>query len=619
MNILARFKTYLSMLSIALIIGFTTSCGNDDDAPDGPDAPTVTSITSFAPTSGFVGTSVTITGTGFSSTLANNTVRFGSVTATVTAATATSLTVTVPEGATTNPITVLVTEGGVTRTAASVSNFQVTIASKPIKEIEGTTNQIFTSTITGNQTWSKDTIYVLKNFVRVGGDNGSGDNAQTTATLTIEPGTIIFGDRETKGSLIVQRGSKIIAQGTAEEPIIFTSERPVGQREPGDWGGVVICGYADNNQDDKLFELEGGYGAFSGGKANIRNNDDSGIFEYVRIEYAGVAINPNQEINSLTMGAVGSGTKIDYVQCSFGLDDSFEWFGGTVNSKYLIAYRGLDDDLDVDFGYSGNVQYALCIRGAGLSDQSGSNGFEVDNQAQGADIAPYTSGTFSNISIIGPKANRETTIDVQFQSAAHLRRSNRLKIHNSFFTGYPNGILIDGPVTVDHATEGELVLKNNILAGVDNWGGNGFGSAGTIFGTGTPANGANHPNAPRGRRVSASGTALSGSAFTGGAWTIANPAEIDGKEPEQWFLDSGNQIINGWNSPGSNLNLNANIFLLGTPSLLPGAGSILLSGADFTGLPSFFTTVTFRGAFGTTDWTAGWAEWNPTVVDYLNL
>src|SRR5690606_18824100 len=135
----------------------------------------------------------------------------------------------------------------------------------------------------------------------------------------------------------------------------------------------------------------------------------------------GIPINPNEEVNSLTLGSVGRNTTIEYVLCAYGLDDAFEWFGGTVDAKYLVAYRGVDDDFDVDLGWSGNVQFGLGIRGASLADQSGSNGFEVDNNGSGNDNQPYTSGTFSNITIIGPKKTRDTPISLQFQHCAQLR------------------------------------------------------------------------------------------------------------------------------------------------------------------------------------------------------
>ena len=491
-----------------------------------------------------------------------------------------------------------VDKGGLTSSDASVVITTAAIPNKPIVEVTGV--------ITANTTWTADKIYKLKGFVRVGNDPTVTDVPAKNSgpTLTIQPGTVIFGEKATKGTLIIQRGAKIIAEGTATSPIVFTSESAVGTKEPGDWGGLVICGRASNNQPGGVFELEGGYKAFSGGGTSPDNADNSGSLKYVRIEYAGVPVNPNQEVNSLTLGAVGSETTIEYVMCTYGLDDSFEWFGGTVNAKYLIAYKGLDDDFDVDFGFSGFVQFGLGVRGATLADQSGSNGFEVDNNGQGSDAAPFTSGTFSNITIIGPKATRETPISLQFQSAAQLRRNNKLKIHNSFFTGYPNGIFIDGANTAANAAANELVLKNNVVAGVDNWGGNGFGSAGTVF-TGAPANGANHPNAPRGFRIGA-GTG----AFSNGIYTLT-ALNIKDKAAEDWFLES-NAILSKWSDAG----IDASIFGTINPKTTPNTGSSLLNGAVFTGLPSFFTVVPHKGAFGTTNWAQGWAEWSPELKNY---
>ena len=491
-----------------------------------------------------------------------------------------------------------VDKGGLTSSDASVVITTAAIPNKPIVEVTGV--------ITANTTWTADKIYKLKGFVRVGNDPTVTDVPAKNSgpTLTIQPGTVIYGEKATKGTLIIQRGAKIIAEGTATSPIVFTSESAVGTKEPGDWGGLVICGRASNNQPGGVFELEGGYKAFSGGGTSPDNADNSGSLKYVRIEYAGVPVNPNQEVNSLTLGAVGSETKIEYVMCTYGLDDSFEWFGGTVNAKYLIAYKGLDDDFDVDFGFSGFVQFGLGVRGATLADQSGSNGFEVDNNGQGSDAAPFTSGTFSNMTIIGPKATRETPISLQFQSAAQLRRNNKLKIHNSFFTGYPNGIFIDGANTAANAAANELVLKNNVVAGVDNWGGNGFGSAGTVF-TGAPANGANHPNAPRGFRIGA-GTG----AFSNGIYTLT-ALNIKDKAAEDWFLES-NAILSKWSDAG----IDASIFGTINPKTTPNTGSSLLNGAVFTGLPSFFTVVPHKGAFGTTNWAQGWAEWSPELKNY---
>ncbi len=436
-----------------------------------------------------------------------------------------------------------------------------------------------TGNLTGTVNWTADKIYRLNGFVRV----------QDGGVLNIAAGTVIFGDFETKGTLVVQRGGKINAVGQANNPIVMTSEKAPGLRQPGDWGGLVICGRARNNVAGGEAELEGGYGAFHGG---TDDNDNSGTLKYVQINFAGIPINPNEEVNSLTMGSVGKGTSIEYVLCAYGLDDAFEWFGGNVDGRYLVAYRGLDDDLDVDLGYSGNVQFALGIRNASSADQSGSNGWEVDNDGQGSSNEPYTSATFSNVTIIGPKKTRETPISLQFQHCAQLRRNSRIKIHNTFMTGYPDGLYLNGSGSVAAAQANELRVRNTILAGVEHWGGNGWGSAGTIF-TDAPANGNQHPNNPRGNPLK---------------------TDVDGFDITAWFNTAGwgNQVMDKWQDAG----INGSIFDLGTPNVLPNGGSVLLSGADFNGLPGFFQQVPFRGAFGTTDWTQGWVDWNCLLTSY---
>lgn len=261
---------------------------------------------------------------------------------------------------------------------------------------------------TGKQTLKKGT-YILKGWVYIA------DGAE----LTIEPGTIIKGDKQTKASLIAERGGKLIAQGTATEPIVFTSEEAKGNRRPGDWGGIILCGKAKNNKSE--IQIEGGPRTKHGGNDDA---DNSGVLSYVRIEFAGYPFQTDQEINGLTLGSVGSGTKIDHVQVSYSNDDSYEWFGGTVNCKYLIAYKGWDDDFDTDNGFSGKVQFGLSVRDSKLADVSQSNSFESDNNADGSNSEPHTSAVFSNMTFIGPKA-----VDASFVNDA------------SYITGgsyYPN-------------------------------------------------------------------------------------------------------------------------------------------------------------------------------------
>lgn len=502
---------------------------------------------------------------------------------------------------------------------SAVGVFTVTVSAVPAKTIV----DVPAGNITTNTTWTADKIYRLNGFVRVGKDEQAGANTapviSSPTILTISPGTVIYGKTGTPGgSLIVQRGSQIIANGTAAAPIIFTSEKSPGTKKSGDWGGVVLCGQAKNNILNSsttgtpgIEQLEGGYGGFHGGSNDA---DNSGSLKYVRIEFAGYPINPNQEINGLTIGSVGSATILQYIQVTYANDDSFEWFGGTVNASNLIAYKGIDDDFDTDNGFSGKVQFGLGIRDSNIADQSGSNGFECDNDANGSSNVPFTSAQFSNMTIIGGKATAGTTIDLQFQNGAQIRRNAQQKLYNSIITGYPNGIYIDAalgtPGAVVNATNGTVVFKNNILAGVDAWGGNGFGSAATadeMTAMSIAATGSNHPNNPRGRVV-----ATGVGAFTNGAFALTTESQVSGQAGVAWFK-STNTLLAKWTDSG----LSSSIFepLNGTPALLPTAGSPLTSGADFTGLTGF-TTVSHRGAFGSTDWTTGWVNWNPQQIDY---
>lgn len=267
---------------------------------------------------------------------------------------------------------------------------------------------VVTGEITANTTWSANKIYLLKGFVFV--SNG--------ATLTIEPGTIIKGDKATKATLTITRGSKINATGTVDKPIVFTSALPAGARTRGDWGGVILLGKAPVNQGNDVM-IEGG---LEGPKDKDAKNyiyyggtdaaDNSGVLKYVRIEYAGIEYSADNEINGLTLGGVGNGTTLDYIQVYRSGDDAFEWFGGTVNAKHLLAVATWDDDFDTDFGYAGNVQFALAQRASTMADQSGSNGFESDNNSTGTDQTPKTSAVFSNVTILGPIKKRVNQLSV---------------------------------------------------------------------------------------------------------------------------------------------------------------------------------------------------------------
>ncbi len=324
-----------------------------------------------------------------------------------------------------------------------------------------------TGKITTNTTWTSNNTYLISDIVYV--SNG--------ATLTIEPGTVIRGDENVpRSSLLVARGGKLIAEGTACNPIVFTSNFPVGSRAKAQWGGVILLGKARHN-------LNTGSGILIEGLANTDpenfhggtdDDDNSGSLKYVRIEYGGYIFSPNNEINGLTFGSVGRGTTIDYIQCSFVDDDAFEWFGGSVNCKHLVAYRCLDDNFDTDNGFSGLVQFCLGVRDPAIADNpnapvnSTSEGFESDNDNPGTNLGllPKTSASFYNCTNIGAWrcANPVVTPAIGHRRGARIRRNSDLKVYNSLFLNYQIGLFIDGVNCYNNSIEDSLAFRNNIVA-----------------------------------------------------------------------------------------------------------------------------------------------------------
>lgn len=300
------------------------------------------------------------------------------------------------------------------------------------------------------------------------------------ATLKIEPGVTVYADYTgaNVAALVITRGAKIVASGTQDNPIVFTSNSPVPRS--GDWGGVVICGKASINTSftgtgggPGTYQVEGGvdnsFGdGIAGGGASPNDDDSSGVLKYVRIEYAGYAYQPDKEINSLTMAAVGRKTVIDYVQVTYAKDDAFEWFGGTVNCSHLIAYKTQDDDFDTDNGYSGKVQFGIVLRDSTIADISRSEAFESDNDANGSTNNPQTRAVFSNMTVIGPRATLANTGNTLFLGAAQIRRNSGIAIFNSVFLGWGAGLIIDarnGRVEELNIIDSTVRFKNNVIAG----------------------------------------------------------------------------------------------------------------------------------------------------------
>jgi hypothetical protein len=297
-----------------------------------------------------------------------------------------------------------------------------------------------TTTLTSNKTWT------LKGYVYV----------TDGAKLIIQPGTTIISDIAEKGALIIERGAQILAEGTVSKPIVFTSGKIVGERSPGDWGGVVILGKATTNRTSEP-TIEGGIGRPYGGTNDL---DNSGIIKYVRIEYAGIAAMPNSEINALTLGAVGSGTIIENVQTIYANDDAFEFFGGTVNAKNLYAYATADDDFDFDFGYRGSVSYSVSKRDPQFVDAGDAgNGIECDNDGTGTTAAPFTHPKLDNMILVGP-------FDVASLANHNLglrwRRATQFTMTNSKIIGYQKGgFSIESNETAQAYKDGVSKFQNN--------------------------------------------------------------------------------------------------------------------------------------------------------------
>ncbi|HEY0057161.1 MAG TPA: hypothetical protein VGB63_17570 [Pedobacter sp.] len=401
-----------------------------------------------------------------------------------------------------------------------------------------------TGTITSNKTLTADRVWILKGYVYV--NNG--------ATLTVEPGTVIKGDISEKGALIIERGSKLMANGTAAKPIVFTSGVAAGSRAPGDWGGIVILGRATTNKGTEVL-IEGGINKNYGGTID---NDNSGVLRYVRIEYAGISAFQSSEINGLTLGGVGNGTVLENIQVSFSNDDAYEFFGGTVNAKNLVAFATSDDDFDFDFGYRGSIQFGLALRNPAFGDTDQNNGIECDNDGSSTNATPTTRPVLSNFTLIGPNTTTPTKGVIGFGN--RWRRSTNFVFNNSIMMAWPKaGFSIESAATLASYVNNTSEFKNNLVQAL----------------------------------------ALPYSSDqTGAAATMQTKAESEGNVTVATVADVK------LTSP----------FTYAAPNLLPQTGSPALAGtfAATTGA----TATTYRGAFGTTDWTTGWANWDPQNKTY---
>jgi hypothetical protein len=308
------------------------------------------------------------------------------------------------------------------------------------------TDKTITGNITTTTTLTSDKEWTLRGYVYV----------KEGATLIIEAGTVIKSDIAEKGALCIERGAKIIAEGTATKPIVFTSGKVAGERSPGDWGGIVILGKAKTNRSSEP-TIEGGVGRPFGGSDD---GDNSGILKYVRIEYAGIAALPNSEINALTLGGVGSGTVIENVQTIYANDDAFEFFGGTVSPKNLYAFATADDDFDFDFGYTGTVTNGIAKRDPLFVDNGDAgNGVECDNDGVGSLAQPFTHPKLIGMVLVGP--NNQTAL-ANHNLGLRFRRATQFTVKNSTIYGWmKGGLSLESNETAQAVKDGVSVFENN--------------------------------------------------------------------------------------------------------------------------------------------------------------
>jgi len=274
------------------------------------------------------------------------------------------------------------------------------------------------ATFLADTTLTADNTYLLQGAVYVGDE---GNNAK----LTIEAGTTIRGSNG-RDFLAVRRGSQIFVLGTADKPVVMTGFEP-GKTTRGQWGGLVLNGRSTLNQcrvaGSAVCENapEGGVEATYGGNLPA---DNSGVLRYLRIEYPGFEVSPDNELNGLTLNSVGSGTTIEYIQVLGSNDDGIEMFGGTVNLKHIVVTGAQDDSIDWDFGWTGKAQFLLVKQ----ATDDGNNGIEADNNVNNFAAAPRSNPVIANMTLIGgsPKAG----------NGILLRRGTGVSIFNSIVTGF---------------------------------------------------------------------------------------------------------------------------------------------------------------------------------------
>lgn len=389
--------------------------------------------------------------------------------------------------------------------------------------------------------------YTLRGYVYV----------NSRATIRFAAGSVIVSDTIQKGALIIERNSRLFAEGTVTEPVVFTSGKKPGSRKPGDWGGIVLLGNAPTNRTTTPI-IEGGINSEYGGSITA---DNSGILKYVRIEFAGIASDPGSEINGLTCGGVGSGTILEHIQVSYGNDDAYEFFGGTVNLKNIIAFATADDDFDFDFGFTGRLQFGISLRDPLFVDGGDAgNGIECDNDGTGTVATPRTRPQMSNFTFCGPNAATGTLANHNFNS--RFRRATLFVLRNSILMGYQKGgFQFESDSTAAAYIDGRSRFRHNLVSAVV-------------------------------EPYKVSSTSLINA--------VAVKEKAEGVDSCKSFASATDILLE-------------NPFNLAAPNFAPKAGSPALAdgAASFFAFPGF-TVTSYVGALGTsTNWLTSWTSFTP--------
>ncbi|HVR69714.1 MAG TPA: hypothetical protein VMT87_02620 [Vicinamibacteria bacterium] len=302
---------------------------------------------------------------------------------------------------------------------------------------------VVTGSVTGTENWTNGNYYLLRGAVFV----------QDGAILNVQAGTRVLGEAGSVGTLVVLQGGRLNALGTREQPIVFTSDQPVGQRARGDWGGIIINGRAPLNVPGGEAVGEADTGVYGGDDPN----DDSGSLRYVRVEFAGTEFSPDNELNGIAFQAVGRGGTYEYIQVHMNKDDGLEWFGGTADIKYAVVTNAADDSLDWTFGWSGRMQFAVVSQRGDDADA----GIEADNNEFNNELLPRSNPTIYNLTLCGDPDRSE---GAESTRGVLLRRGTAVTLRNFVIQGFKNvGLEVNGSSTLNQVTQGALRVSHGVI------------------------------------------------------------------------------------------------------------------------------------------------------------